>query len=167
MGVIKWRVGIVLAIIVVLALTACGGADDAGGEPTAPPPTEAPAATAPPQPPAEVEGQPPPTEVPSEPPEEAEVEIPHDVPIMEGATKLVVQETTGSVTYVMEDMEIEEVVDFYMTAMADQGWENKTASAVGLMASLVFETETARTSVALQANNFAKTVTVRLYIFDK
>ena len=42
-----------------------------------------------------------------------------------------------------------------------------TISAVGLMATLVFETDQARTSVSLQANNVAEMVTVRLFILEK
>ncbi len=51
--------------------------------------------------------------------------------------------------------------------MAEQGWEAVTTSAFGLMATLIFETDQARVSVSLQANNIAETVNVRLLIIEK
>lgn len=163
------------AIAALLVLTACGG-NDTGGEPTAPPPTaalqdteavaptEAPEATIPP---TTVEEQPSPTGEAAEPTEAPESELPDDVPVMENAVDLNVQAEVGSVTYVMEDTEIEDVVDFYETRMAELGWESRTSSAIGLMATLVFEKDEARVSVSLQANNIARTVTVRLFILEE
>jgi hypothetical protein len=174
MSVTKWRTGAFLAIVLVLVLAACGGSEDGDSEPTSPPPTEAPASVATPEPtqlPTAVEEQPAPTAeeqpVPTQEAEEAEVKIPFDVPIMEEAVDVVIMEETSSITYVMQETEIEDVIEFYQTSMVESGWENVTTSAVGLMATLVFESDQARTSVSLQANNIAKTVTVRLFIVEK
>ena len=182
MSMTKWRMGALLALVLALVLTACGGSEDTGGEPTSPPATQAPQSVSTPeptQPPAAGEEQPAPTAeeqptptaeeqpAPTQEAAEPEVKVPFDVPIMEGATDVVIMEETGSVTYVMQDTMIEDVIEFYQTSMAESGWKNVTTSAVGLMASLVFETDQARTSVSLQANNFAETVTVRLFILGK
>jgi hypothetical protein len=171
MSVKTWRATSFLAIIVLLMLTACGGSDDTGSESSAPTSTEAPAPTEmvePTQPAMTVEEQPTAAEeMPTEPPAEAEPQIPYDVPIMEGATQLELQDNVGTVTYVMENVELDDVIEFYDTEMIAQGWESKTSSLAGLMASLVYETDEARTSVSLQANNIAKTVTVRLFIIEK
>ncbi len=174
MSINKWRSGLFGVIIVLLLLTACSGAEDTSAEPTAPSATEAPAATdtAKPTEPAVTpsgaeEEQPKPTEPPAEPDDEAESEVPFDVPIMEGAQDLLIQKETGSVTYVLEEMEIEQVYEFYQTSLTEQGWEARTSSAIGMMATLVYETEEARVSVSLQANEIAKTVTVRLFILAK
>lgn len=175
------QTGTFLVIVLVCVLTACGGSDDASSEPTAPPATQAPESVATPeptQPPTEVEEQPTPAvdeqvtpavEEQPTPAEAAEPEdtIPFDVPVMDGATDLLIETETGSVTYVVQDTEIEDAIEFYQTSMADAGWENVTISAVGLMATLVFETDQARTSVSLQANNVAEMVTVRLFILEK
>jgi len=164
--------GLFLAMITLLMLAACGGSDDTGNEPSAPEPTEAPAPTEivePTRPPTTVEEQPTSVEeeTPTEPAAEPESQIPFDVPIMENATKLDVQESVGTVTYVVEDTDLDTVVEFYETEMTVAGWESKTSSLAGLMASLVFETDVARTSVSLQANNIAETVTVRLFMINK
>jgi hypothetical protein len=108
-----------------------------------------------------------PTALATEPTEEPESEVPFDIPIMEGATDLFIQKEVGSVTYVLEDMEIDKVVEFYEAALTDQGWESKTSSTIGMMATLVYETEQARVSVSLQANTIAKTVNVRLFIHEE
>jgi hypothetical protein len=171
MSVKTWRTTSLLVIILLLMLTACGGSDDTGSESPAPTSTEAPAPTEmvePTQPAATVEEQPTAAEeMPTEPPAEAEPQIPYDVPIMEGATQLELQDNVGTVTYVMENVELDDVIEFYQTEMTAQGWESRTSSLAGLMASLVYETDEARTSVSLQANNIAKTVTVRLFIIKK
>jgi hypothetical protein len=67
----------------------------------------------------------------------------------------------------LEEMDIEQVYDFYDNQLTEMGWEPQTSSAIGMMATLVFETEQARVSVSLQANTIAKTVNVRLFILDK
>ena len=181
MSLTRRQAGTFLVIVLVFVLTACGGSDDASSEPTAPPATQAPESVATPvptQPPADVEEQPTraveeqaatAVEVQPTPAEEAEPEgeIPFDVPVMDGAIDLLVENETGSVTYVVQDTEIEDAIEFYQTSMGEAGWENVTISAVGLMATLVFETDQARTSVSLQANNVAKMVTVRLFILEK
>lgn len=174
MSINKWQSGLFGVIIVLLLLTACGGAEDTSAEPTAPPATEAPAATdtAKPTEPAVTlsgteEEQPKPTEPPAEPDDEAESEVPFDVPIMEGAQDLLIQKETGSVTYVLEETAIEQVYEFYQSSLTEKGWEARTSSAIGMMATLVYETEEARVSVSLQANEIAKTVTVRLFILAK
>ena len=177
MNVTKLKAGVFLAIMVLLALAACGGdSDEATSEPAPPPTKEAPvkateAVVAPTEPPAsggEDEPATAPTEAPvleptAEP--EPESEIPYDISIMEGAINLVIQET--SVSYRMEQAEIESVVEFYHTHMAEQGWESLTDSTIGLMATLVYETAEARVSVKLQANNFAETVDVTILVFPK
>ena len=178
MNVTKLKVGVFLAIMVLLALAACGGgdSDEATSEPAPPATEEAPvkateAVVAPTEPPAsggEQEPTPVPTEAPvleptAEP--EPESEIPYGIDIMEGATNLVIQET--SVSFRMEQAEIETVVEFYHTHMAEQGWESLTDSTIGLMATLVYETAEARVSVKLQANNFAETVDVTILVFPK
>ncbi len=179
MNVTKLKVGVFLAIMVLLALAACGGggdSDEATSEPAPPATEEAPveateAVVAPTEPPAsggEDEPATAPTEAPvlaptAEP--EPESEIPYDIAIMEGAINLVIQET--SVSYRMEQAEIETVVEFYHTHMAEQGWESLTDSTIGLMATLVYETAEARVSVKLQANNFAETVDVTILVFPK
>jgi hypothetical protein len=171
MSVKTWRTGLFLAIIALLMLTACGGSDDTGSESSAPASTQAPAPTEvvePTQPPVTVQEQPTAVEeMPTEPPAEAAPQIPYDVPIMDGATHLELQDNVGTVTYVVENVELADAVEFYETEMVAQGWESRTSSLAGLMASLVFETDEARTSVSLQANNIAKTVTVRLFIIEK
>jgi hypothetical protein len=175
------RMGVVLVVCIGFGLVACGGSSAPTDAPTAPPateapaPTAAPAASATPQPTqtsAEEEAAPIPTEAVEETAPSAGgsgdvPEIPFDIPIMEGATDLVVQEGVGSVSYVMQNTEIEQVVDFYTSEMEALGWESKTASNVGMMATLVFETDTARVSASLQANQIAKTVNVRLFILTK
>ncbi len=93
--------------------------------------------------------------------------MPFDVPIMEGATDVLIQGDVGSVTYLMEEVTIEEVFEFYETTMPEQGWEAKTSSAIGMMGTLVFETDEARVSISLQANEIAETVVVRLFILGK
>lgn len=167
MNVIKWRPWLISAIIVLLILTACGGGGDSGGEPVAPPATEAPAPAeqvAPTEPQAGgAEGAVP---APTEPAAEPAAEIPFDVPIMEGATKLDIRDT-GAITYVMQETQIEDVIEFYKTRMAEQGWESVSASEVGLMATLVFQTDVARVSVSLQANHIARTVNVQLIVYSK
>jgi hypothetical protein len=181
MSLTRRQTGTFLVIVLVLVLTACGGSDDASSGPTAPPATQAPESVATPvptQPQTEVEEQPtraveeevvPAVEDQPTPAEEAEPEdkIPFDVPVMDGAIDVLIETETGSVTYVVQDTEIEDAIEFYQTSMAESGWENVTTSAVGLMATLVFETDQARTSVSLQANNVAKMVTVRLFILEK
>lgn len=168
------RAGMFVATIAILLLAACGGSEEATFTPdlAAPEATKAPAATEAPevtQPSATVEEQPVPTEAPAQPTQEPEDDavIPSDVPIAEGAMDLVVEPEVGSVTYHLEDTLIEDVVEFYQTTMAEQGWEAITTSAIGLMATLVFETDQSRVSVSLQANNIAKTVNVRLFIIQK
>ncbi len=183
MNVTKLKVGVFLAIMVLLALAACGGGDGDSDEATsepAPPATEAPpveatevVVVAPTEPPAsggEEDPTPVPTEAPvveptAEPEPESESEIPYDIAIMEGATNFVNQET--SISYRMEQVEIEAVVEFYHTHMAEQGWESLTDSTIGMMATLVYETDEARVSIKLQANNFAETVDVTILVFPK
>ncbi len=166
MNTIKLRNGLVSAIIVLLVLTACGGGGD-GGEPAAPPASEAPAPAeqvAPTEPQAGgTEGAVP---APAEPTEAPAAEIPFDLPIMEGATKLDIRDT-GAITYVMQETQIEDVVEFYNARMGERGWESVSASEVGLMATLVFQTDVARVSVSLQANNIARTVNVQLIVYTK
>ena len=173
-------------IVLALALTACGGGGgESKSEPTAPPATEAPKPTEAPEPTKAPEAtqepeapeatattgeaDPQPTEPPAEPTQEPEPEsgIPYDVPVIEGAVDLDIQTQTGTVTYLLEETMIEDVVEFYKNAMTEQGWETVSASEIGLMATLVFQTENARLSVSLQANNIARTVNVRLFIIDK
>ncbi len=178
MNVTKLKVGVFLAIMVLFALAACGGgdSDEATSEPAPPATEEAPveateAVVVPTEPPAsggEQEPAPVPTEAPVvEPTAEPEPEsgIPYDISIMEGAINLVIQET--SVSFRMEQAEIESVVEFYHTHMAEQGWESLTDSTIGLMATLVFESDEARASIKLQANNFAETVDVTILVFPK
>jgi hypothetical protein len=180
MNVTKLKVGVFLSIMVLLALAACGGgggdSDEPTSEPAPPSSDEAPvqateAVVAPTEPPAsggEEDPAPAPTEAPvveptAEP--EPESEIPYDIAIMEGATNLDIQET--SVSYRMEQAEIETVVEFYHAHMTEQGWESLTDSTIGLMATLVYESDEARVSVKLQANNFAETVDVTILVFTK
>ena len=179
---ISSRIFVFLAIIALLALVACGGSDDASSETEAPAPTEAPvespkatdmpkatepAAEATAKPTATEEEQPKATEPAAEPTAEPESGIPYDIPVMDGAQDLLVLTETGSVTYMLEEMDIEQVYDFYDNQLTEMGWEPQTSSAIGMMATLVFETEQARVSVSLQANTIAKTVNVRLFILDK
>ena len=96
---------------------------------------------------------------------EPESEVPYDIAIMEGATELDIQE--ASISYRMEQAEIETVVEFYRTHMTEQGWESVTESMIGLMATLVFETDEARVSIKLHANNIAETVDVTVSVFPK
>ena len=184
------RAIVLLAIAALSALVACGGSDDASGESEAPAPTEAPIATEAPKatdvpmateapeatepaaeatakPTSSAEEEPQATEPATDPTAELESGIPHDIPIVEGAKDLLVLTETGSVTYMLEEMSIEEVYEYYETQLTDMGWEAQTSSAIGMMATLVFETEQARVSVSLQANTIAETVNVRLYILDK
>ena len=179
---ISSRIFVFLAIIALLALVACGGSDDASSETEAPAPTEAPvespkatdmpkatepAAEATAKPTATEEEQPKATEPAAEPTAEPESGIPYDIPVMDGAQDLLVLTETGSVTYMLEEMDIEQVYDFYENQLTEMGWEPQTSSAIGMMATLVFETEQARVSVSLQANTIAETVNVRLFILDK
>jgi glucose/arabinose dehydrogenase len=179
MNALRMRAGWFLVLIAVLLVAACGGgsAEEPAAEATQPPATQAPAATdttapteasapteAPTQAPTQAEEQATPTETVAE--TAPETEIPLDVPIMEGAEELLVQESVGSVTYVMNDTEIEQVVEFYQTELTARGWEARTTSAIGMMATLVYEKEGNRVSVSLQANTFAKTVNVRLFIHE-
>lgn len=185
---ISSRIFVFLAISALLALVACGGSDDASSETEAPAPTEAPvespkatdtpkatdmpkatepAAEATAKPTATEEEQPKATEPAAEPTAEPESGIPYDIPVMDGAQDLLVLTETGSVTYMLEEMDIEQVYDFYDNQLTEMGWEPQTSSAIGMMATLVFETEQARVSVSLQANTIAKTVNVRLFILDK
>ena len=179
---ISSRIFVFLAIIALLALVACGGSDDASSETEAPAPTEAPvespkatdmpkatepAAEATAKPTATEEEQPKATEPAAEPTAEPESGIPYDIPVMDGAQDLLVLTETGSVTYMLEEMDIEQVYDFYENQLTEMGWEPQTSSAIGMMATLVFETEQARVSVSLQANTIAKTVNVRLFILDR
>lgn len=173
MNVTRLKAGAFLAVMALLALTACGGggdSDEANSEPTAPPSevttvvaTEAPLT----EPPASSGEEPAATEAPAVEPtaEPEEPEVPYDLPIMEGATELDIQE--ASITYCMEQAQIEDVVEFYHTNMAEQGWESLTDSTIGLMATLVFEADEVRVSVKLQANNFAETVDVTVLVFPK
>jgi len=167
------------AIVVALAVAACGGAGgESKSEPTIPPATQAPQPeptqaaepTVALEPTAtSAETQPQATESPAEPtPSKVEPEsgIPYNVPVMEGAADLEIQDT-GTVTYLMKETMIEDVVEFYQTVMPEQGWELVTASEIGLMSTLVFQTAEARVSISLQANNIAKTVTVRMFIIKK
>ncbi len=179
---ISSRIFVFLAIIALLALVACGGSDDASSETEAPAPTEAPvespkatdmpkatepAAEATAKPTATEEEQPKATEPAAEPTAEPESGIPYDIPVMDGAQDLLVLTETGSVTYMLEEMDIEQVYDFYENQLTEMGWEPQTSSAIGMMATLVFETDQARVSVSLQANTIAKTVNVRLFILDR
>jgi type IV secretory pathway VirB10-like protein len=177
------RAALILVFVLVFALTACGESENAA-EPTTPP-LEEPAATETPpaeeaseptQAPAEVEGEPTlptPTEddaaeqAAEEEPVENESEIPLDLPIVEGAQNLEIQRALGSITYMVADANIQEVVDFYTTEMTELGWESRTASQVGLMASLIFEKEGSRVSASLQENNIAHTVNIRLFIHER
>jgi hypothetical protein len=175
MNVIKLRVGVFLAIIALLALAACGGGSDgAESEPTAPPAsddvptavaTEVEEVVAPTEPPASSEGeeQPAPTEAPVEPTPESEVL--YDIAVMEGATNLDIQE--NAMSYRLEQTQIEDVVEFYETRMVEQGWGALSSSTIGLMATLVYESDEGRVSVKLQANNFAETVDVTVLVFPK
>jgi len=86
---------------------------------------------------------------------------------MDDATEINIQKEVGGVTYVMRDTEIEEVVEFYQTSMIEQGWRSVSSSAIGLMASLVYESDQARVGITLQANTIAKMVTVGLTILKK
>lgn len=179
--------GAMAFLIAVLLIAACGGTEETESVPTKVPPTQAPAVTVPaptqvpttssdnPTPnaeqpiPTEPEVAPTSTAAAAAPTSAAEDEsgIPFNVPVLGGALDTVIQRDTGSVTYLMEDMLIDDVIEFYKTEMVAQGWEEKTSSTIGMMATLVFETDQARTSVSLQANEIAKTVNVRLFIFAK
>jgi hypothetical protein len=179
MNVIKLRVGVFLAIIALLTLAACGGGSDkAESEPTSPPasddvptavPTEVEEVVAPTEPPESSGGeeQPVATEAPVEPTPEPgpESEVPYDIAVMEGAVDLDIQET--AISYRLEQTQIEDVVEFYETHMVEQGWEGLTSSTIGLMATLVYESDEGRVSVKLQANNFAETVDVTILVFPK
>lgn len=183
MSTLRSRTAACLALAMLVLLVACGGGDETTEETAAPTATTAPVEVPtntdtpePTQPPAAGGEQPTPTETAAEtaPTESAtaasegtESEVPFDVPIMEGATDVLIQYDVGSVTYLMEDTAIEEVFEFYETTMPEQGWEAKTSSAIGMMGTLVFETEEARVSISLQANEIAETVVVRLFILEK
>ena len=169
----RWRTAVSAAFVILTLLTACGS-EGSSAEPTTTPATEPLATTATPkptQPATSVEEEPTPTELPAAMPteaiEEEAGEIPFDVPIMEGATDINIQKGVGGVTYVMRDTEIEEVVEFYQTSMVAQGWRTVSSSAIGLMGSLVFESDQARLGITLQANTIAKMVTVGLTILKK
>jgi hypothetical protein len=168
------------AIVVALVVAACGGGgNESSTEPTAPSATQPPQQTQAAEPTQaakptlaleptapSAETQPQATEPPAEPTPTPESGIPYNVPVMEGAADLDIQDT-GTVTYLMKDTMIEDVVEFYKTVMPEQGWELVSASEIGLMATLVFQTAEARVSISLQANNIAKTVTVRMFIIKK
>ncbi len=165
---IRFRVALLVALLV-LTLTACGGGSKKA-EPTSPP--EAPAqptaqAGEPTQPPVPTDTPSAEQPQPTEPVEAATPEIPYDIPIMEGASQLEIQGETNTVIYVMEETMIEDVIEFYKTKMPEQGWETVSTSEVGLMATLVFQSDVARVSISLQANNIAKTVNVRLFVVKK
>lgn len=175
MNVTKTKAGALLLILMLL-LAACGG-DSEKSEPTAPasddppaaatavPPTEPPAsggeepASGGEEPAAATEAPPEPTAEPAGP------EIPYDIALIEGAIDLEIQETM--ISYRLEGFEMGTAADFYRDFMSGQGWDILTDSTIGVMGTLVFESDEARVSVKLQSNTFAETVDVTILVFHK
>jgi hypothetical protein len=176
MNVTKTRTGALLLILMLL-LAACGGGSDES-ESTAPASTDAPAAATavpPTEPPASggeepTSGGEEPTAETEAPPPEPTAEpagsvIPYDIAIIEGAVDLDIQETM--ISYRLEGFEMGTAADFYKNFMAEQGWNILTDSTIGVMGTLVFESDEARVSVKLQSNTFAETVDVTILVFHK
>jgi hypothetical protein len=105
------------------------------------------------------------TEAPLEPTVVPAPEIPFDITIIDGATNLEIQENL--ISYRLEEFQIEDAAEFYKNFMAEQGWNSLTDSMIGVMATLVFESDEARVSIKLQANTFAETVDVQILVFYK
>jgi hypothetical protein len=106
------------------------------------------------------------TEAPPEPTAEpAGPEIPYDIAIIEGAVNLDIQETM--ISYHLEEFEMVTAADFYRDFMSERGWNILTDSTIGVMGTLVFESDEARVSVKLQTNTFAETVDVTIFVFPK